>query len=346
MKKRIVVICPGRGSYTREELNYLAKYRSAYAEEIANLDRWRTETGQPTISELDQAPNFQVNFHTPGENASALIYACAMADFAAIDHEKFEVVAVTGNSMGWYLALRCAGALDEKNAFDVVNTMGSMMRTGIVGGQVIYPVVDENWCHDPVRAKSLLDALNSINQSGEGKVFESIRLGGYAVIGGDEAGIKKILKLLPQVEEKYPFRLVNHAAFHTPLLKETSLRGKELLPSEKFASPSIPLIDGRGQIWQPYSTDVEQLWDYTLGHQVTEVYDFTAAVSVALKEFAPDALVLLGPGSSLGGSIAQILIHNRWKDIGSKAEFSARQQHEPFLLAMGRVDQRSLVVGH
>jgi [acyl-carrier-protein] S-malonyltransferase len=41
----------------------------------------------------------------PGDNASLLIYACALADFAAIDRDRFEVVAVTGNSMGWYLAL-------------------------------------------------------------------------------------------------------------------------------------------------------------------------------------------------------------------------------------------------
>ncbi len=345
MKKRIAVICPGRGSYTREELNYLAKYRASFGTEITHLDRWRAELNQPTISELDQAESFQVSLHTPGENASALIYACAMADFAAIDREKFEVVAVTGNSMGWYLALSCAGALSEKNAFDVVNTMGSMMRGGIVGGQIIYPVVNENWQPDSARAAALQNAMQAINQSGEAKVFESIRLGGYAVIGGDEAGIKKILKALPQVEEKYPFRLVNHAAFHTPLLVETSLRGKELLPSEKFSTPEIPLIDGRGQIWQPYSTDLDALWDYTLGHQVTDVYDFTAAVTVMLKEFAPEALVLLGPGASLGGSIAQILIQNQWRGMASKVDFSATQARDPFLLAMGRADQRSLVVG-
>jgi acyl transferase domain-containing protein len=345
VKKRIVVICPGRGSYTRDELNYLAKYRSHFGAQIGDWDRWRAELSQPTISDLDQAASFQVSLHTPGENASALIYACAMSDFAAIDRERYEVVAVTGNSMGWYLALRCAGALGEAEGFSVVNTMGSMMRSGIVGGQVIYPMVDEQWQTSPARRQSVEQAIAGIRASGEGEVHYSIFLGGFVVLGGDEVGIKKLLKALPPVDERYPFRLVNHAAFHTPLLQETSARGKSQLSPEWFRSPEVPLIDGRGAIWQPYATDTTALWEYTLGHQVVEPFDFTAAVSVALREFAPDALVLLGPGSSLGGSIGQILIQQRWKDIKSKLEFSQRQEKDPFLIAMGRPEQWKKVVG-
>ena len=50
-----------------------------------------------------------------------------------------------------------------------------------------------------------------------------------------------------------------------------------------------------GRTFSPWSTDLDALRDYTLGHQVTEPYDFTASVRVALREFAPDHLVLPGP---------------------------------------------------
>lgn len=343
-KERVVVICPGRGSYTREELNYFGKYRSHFGAFIEQIDGWRRQNHEPTVSELDSATQFQVSLHTPGENASILIHTCAMLDMMAIDPERFEVVAVTGNSLGWYLTLAAGGALDDHGAFTLVNTMGSMMRGGVVGGQLIYPVVDQNWIFDGEKAALIEKSLKEVNESGEGKVYSSIYLGGYRVIGGDETGLRKLMKLLPVVDERYPFKPINHAAFHTPVLEGVSRNAFEVLGASLFHAPKIPMIDGRGKIWQPYSTDVEELRHYTLGHQVTVAYDFTSAITVALKEFAPDRLVLLGPGSTLGGSIGQILIQNQWKGICNKSDFSARQEKDPFLLAMGRPDQWARVV--
>src|SRR3712207_8209358 len=43
--------------------------------------------------------------------ASPLIFAASYADFLAIDRSRFDVAAVTGNSMGWYTALAVAGAV-------------------------------------------------------------------------------------------------------------------------------------------------------------------------------------------------------------------------------------------
>ena len=71
---------------------------------------------------------------------------------------------------------------------------------------------------------------------------------------------------------------------------------------------------------------------------------FTASVRVAIKEFAPEKLILLGPGQSLGGAVGQSLIQNHWLDINSKSDFLKQQKKDPFVLAMGREDQRQLVV--
>lgn len=342
MKKRAVVICPGRGTYTKETLGYLRQYGAAISPLLDDLDRWRRAGGEPTVRELDLADSFLPDLHTRGENASVLIHACAAADFAAIDRDRFEIVAVTGNSMGWYLALACAGALDPAGAFTVVNTMGSMMRERIVGGQVIYPLVDEHWRPSAEKALQVSEAVERARRAEGSEVFLSIRLGGFAVFGANDHGIHALLRELPAVEN-YPLPLLNHAAFHTPLMRQTATRAFEVLSHDLFHRPSCPLIDGRGCIWTPYSTDVEDLYHYTLGHQVVEPYDFTAAVTVALKEFAPDALVLLGPGSALGGAIGQILVAEDWLSLKSKADFTRRQAEAPFVLAMGRADQRRLI---
>ena len=341
-KKRAVVICPGRGTYTKETLGYLKQFAGHARDFIADIDARRKALGEPTISELDGAESFKTNVHTKGEHASSLIYACSYADFASIDREKYEIVAVTGNSMGWYLTLAFGGSLDWESGFEVINTMGSMMKEEIIGGQVIYPVSDEAWRKSPERLEQVRAAVARVNAKEGCEVHDSIYLGGYIVLGANKPGITALLKELPQFEN-YPFQLINHAAFHTPLLQSTSERAFATLPVSLFQKPKVPLIDGRGHVWKPYSTDLHELHDYTFGHQVVAPDDFTRAITVALREFAPDALILLGPGSSLGGSVGQIMIENDWKGLKSKEQFSALQAANPALLAMGRPEQRPLV---
>ena len=111
-----------------------------------------------------------------------------------------------------------------------------------------------------------------------------------------------------------------------------------------FNKPKIPLIDGRGNIWSPWSTDENELYNYTLNHQVIKKYDFSSSVSVALKEFCPDHVVLLGPGNSLGGPVAQILINQQWNGLKSKQDFLGTQENNPFVVSMGIDEQKNLVL--
>ena len=344
MRKTAVVICPGRGTYTKTELGYLAKHRPAVTPFLERLDSRLAALGEPTVSALDGAASFSLKTHTPGEYASTLIYACSAADFAAINRDKIDIVAITGNSMGWYTTLALGGALDEAGSFSLIHGMGSMMRGGIIGGQLIYPVVDDEWRPSEERANIVAKALAQVQQTPGCEAYPSIHFGGYAIIGGNESALQRLMKLLPTADDgRYPFILVNHAAFHTPMLAEISERAFAKFGVDLFHAPKIPLIDGRGAIWQPYSTDPASLREYTLGHQVHATYDFSKAVSVALKEFAPDHLILLGPGATSGGAIGQILVENKWLGLGQKADFSARQAQDPFLLAMGRPEQAAVL---
>ncbi|WP_426416327.1 ACP S-malonyltransferase [Aestuariirhabdus sp. LZHN29] len=344
MKERVVVVCPGRGTYNKEELGYFKRLHGDKKALIEGIDRYRAGSGQVGIAELDAMARYSLKQHSPGENASALIYACAYADFLSIDPELYEVVAVTGNSMGWYIALACAGALDPDSAIRLINTMGSMMTEGVIGGQVLYPLVDDQWYPDPALQAQLDGAVEEINREPGCELYHSIALGGYCVLGGNESALKRLEQRLPRVQDRFPMRLYNHAAFHTPLLQGISERAKQQLPPSLVQAPKVPLIDGRGAIWQPYSTDHKRLHDYTLGHQVVAPYDFTRAIEVALKEFAPDRLIITGPGTTLGGSVAQVLTKLRWEGMGCKADFIARQKQDPFVLSMGYEDQRKQVL--
>jgi [acyl-carrier-protein] S-malonyltransferase len=343
-RERVVVIAPGRGCYNKEELGYLKRFHADKQGFIAEIDGYRAECGQTGIAELDAQDKYSFKLHTPGENASALIYACAMSDFMDIDRDKYEVVAVTGNSMGWYIALALAGALDSQAAIRVINTMGSMMADGLIGGQLIYPEMDESWRLDGNKTTQLDRVIAEVNAQEACELYTSIFLGGYRVLAGNEAGLKLAEGLLPRLEDKYPMRLYNHGAFHSPLLSGISNKGFDALPTSLFKAPKVPMIDGQGKIWTQYSTDPAELRDYTLGHQVLEPYDFTKAVQVAVKEFAPDRVLVLGPGNTLGGPVAQSLIAADWFGWRAKTDFTDAQRQAPRLLALGQEAQRSLAI--
>jgi [acyl-carrier-protein] S-malonyltransferase len=337
MKKKLVVVCPGRGSYGKDQLGSLSNRSQEVGELVHLFDQRRSAAGAMSVTELDKAERFAAGVHTIGENASILIHSCALADFMEYDWDANECVAVIGNSMGWYTALAAAGAVAPAGSYELVNTMGSMMKGGIIGGQLIYPTVDlETWLPDQKLLRCLQSVIIEIRSVPGAELFESIRLGGYRVLAGNDLGVQLAMQKLPAIDGKYPFKLQNHGAFHTPLLQSVSAQGKSMLPPEIFRSPRLPLIDGRGEIWWPHATELAALRDYTLGYQVTETYDFSLSIEVALKEFAPDGLLLLGPGASLGGAIGQALVHARWRGMFDKRSFKERQETAPFLITCAK----------
>jgi [acyl-carrier-protein] S-malonyltransferase len=341
-RQAALVVCPGRGTYGKNELGYLGRHHGDKAELIAGFDRIRAERGQPTLSELDGAERFSVATHTRGDIASPLIFAGSYADFLSIDRDRFEVAAVTGNSMGWYTALACGGAAGADDAFRIVDAMGENSQAGEAGGQVLVTLVDEDWREIDGRRAALLDLAEAIDGRPGSALFLSIDLGGMLVFAGNEAGLEALLAEGPSNPAREPMRLVNHGPFHTPLMKGSSERALQL-PPEWIGQPVRPMIDGRGQIWRPHATDPAALRHYTFATQILETYDFTRALQVAMKEYAPDGIILLGPGDTLGGAIAQALIAIQWRGLRSKQDFQALQASDPFLLAMGREDQRALV---
>ena len=343
-RKTALVVCPGRGTYNADELGFLTRHHGAKTAYLDVVDRMRASQSQEPITELDSRKKFSASVHTRGDNASALINACAYCDFLDIDRERYEIVAITGNSLGWYIALGCAGALTEAATVTLVNTMGTLMHEKLIGGQLIYPLVDKNWLLIPGRV-SRLEALRQELDRKPGRLLHvSIELGGMLVFGGDDKSLRELEKLLEPEQDRYPLRLRHHAAFHTSLQTEVMHTARGKLKALEFTQPLLPLVDGRGALWPPYSTDPRKLWDYTLGHQLVETYRFSAAIQVGVKEFAPDCIINLGPGNTLGSAIAQSLIAIQWQGIRSKRTFQQRQSNEPYILSMGIPEQRKEVV--
>ena len=226
MTLRLLLVAPGRGSYTRRELGAIARLHAATpggAERLALADTLRRKAGAPTISELDAAESYKAALHQAGEHASALIYTAAALDRLAIDaleqSGRARTVACLGNSMGWYTALHLGDVLDFEDAFTLVDEMGRRQEGRVLGGQILYPVVDEDWRHNADREAEVLSRLAEARQRGD-ELWLSIRLGGSLVIAGAEGALEAFSRELPPVElgrHRFPMRLLLHSGNSNPI---------------------------------------------------------------------------------------------------------------------------------
>lgn len=320
---RVAILCPGRGSYTERSLRSLPPDNPM----VIRAEELRREYGLPSLIELDHAAKFDSGAHLLPANASPLIFLVTMLDSTAATR-LHECVCVAGNSLGWYTALTVGGALSFDDGFRLVQEAGILQqeqyeREG--GGQIVYPLIDDEWRAHPDRVHAVRDAV----AQAEGEAFRSIELGGYAVLAGTEEGITHLLHSLPPVKlgsVSYPFRLLHHGPYHTPLLEPVAAQARERLARLVFQKPRATLIDGFGRRHTPWSASPELLRSYTLGAQIVDTYDFTTSVRVALREHAPEHLVLPGPGNTLGGVCGQILVAEGWRGIRSRSEFAAAQE--------------------
>ena len=344
--KRALIVCPGRGSYDRASLGQLQDRSEAAAAVIAACDAHRRANGRVPVTELDADEKYRTTRHVAGEHASLLTLCCSLADLADLSSE-YEVVGVTGNSMGFYTALAASGALSLADAISLVDTMGDYQAGNVIGGQLLFPVSDDSWRPDQALTDAVNVAIEAAREAGHA-AYWSIRLGGYAVLGADKAGVKFLLEALPLQKRgtrEFPLQLPLHSAFHTPLLAETSARALRELGSLDFRAPEVPLIDGQGTVWRPRWADPAALTQYTLGHQVTETFDFTVAAHTALRHTGAEVVIALGPGNAMGGPIARILVSEGWQGVRSRADLDVRQQSaDPLLLSFGVSMQRKVLV--
>ena len=247
---------------------------------------------------------------------------------------------VVASSTGWYTALAASGALEFDDAFRLVQTMALLAEEPIAeddpGGQLIYALTDSEWRPDPDRT-SALEAVLARQTDG---VHRSLELGAFSVLSGTDGGIAGVAEDLPVVEigtRRFPFRAAMQEAWHIPLRAErrgTRCRtpgGPHLVRAERDAGRRSR------RRFTPWSTDPTELANHTIREQPVSTYDFARSLRVALREYAPEVILLAGPGASLGEVCAQLIVAEGYRGIRTRAELEAAQSGPtPILLSMRR----------
>ena len=320
--KTAVLFCPGRGSYTKDELGYVGRTLrpGPVADALAASDEWRRSQNLPPLGEIDGAEKFRPGLHLAGENAAELIYFGTLAHVERL-RERYRILAVAGNSLGWYTALPASGALDPTSGWRLVAVMAALQKQ-VAGGQVLTTTVGEDWRHDAALSVPVQAVVQALRDRGpEWFCNYSIRLGGHEVLAGTEAAVTELLTHLPKVrvgEREFPFRLAGHGPFHTSLCEPTSAQAAQLLADLPMRAPDCHLIDGFGNVHSPWSADPRELLHYTTHAQVLETFDFSACVRTAMREFQPDVLLCAGPGSSLRAPVGHCVLREGWRGLRDK----------------------------
>lgn len=332
---RAVVAFAGRGSYGPSSLGSLP-FDHGW---VRRADALRAAYDLPPLSELDAADRFTPSVHLRCANAAPLAFVCGLLDAERIAGAH-EVVAVLACSTGWVTALAASGALGFDDAFRLVQEMGLLAEQpigrGSAGGQLIDLLADGDWSLDPSRPDEIDAALDATG----GEAHRAVELGWASILGGTEDGLAAVSAALPttmRAGRPSPFRLAMHEAWHTPLRLPWAMKLRERLPALDWQRPHVTLIDGRGARWTPWSTDPSALADYTLADHVTTTYDFAAALRVALREYAPEVMLLPGPGRMLALPSAHLMVAEGYRGLRSRAEFEAHQADvAPLVLSMRR----------
>lgn len=328
------LLCPGRGSYGREQLGWIRScldqrpdsdegraLRDEVAAALSAADDLRRGDDRPTVTELDGAEAFRPGTHLNGRNAAELIYFGTMAQLPHL-LERYRVQVIGGNSLGWYTALAAAGALSVADGWRLVETMARLQQSIGSGGQILMTTLGEDWQPDPELVRAVDDAVRERrDRSDDDWVARSIRLGGHEVIAGTDAGIQRLLQTLPKVERggrTFPFQLAGHGPFHTQLCRPVAEQAREELKRLAFTQPRYHLVDGLGNQHSPWSADPEGLRRYTATTQVTDTYDFTASVRTIIREYQPDHLLCAGPGESLRAPVGHVVLRERWRQNSTR----------------------------
>jgi hypothetical protein len=249
-------------------------------------------------------------------------------------------VVVVASSIGWYTALAAAGALRFEDAFRLVQQMAlaaeEPLDDAATAAELVYPLIDDAWERDDTRSE-LIDAAVAETGGGAARALE---LGSFSVIAGTAGAVEQVGAALPSVTmggRSYPLRLASADAWHTPLRARGAAGAAAQLGDLGWERPKVAIVDGGGQRFTPLSADPARLAEQSLVGHAEAPFDFARAFRVALREYAPDVILLPGPGATLGTACAQLIVAEGYRGIRSRTELEAVQSGpSPLLLSMRR----------
>jgi acyl transferase domain-containing protein len=206
----VVVLFPGQGSQVRSMSD--------------TVERWCPELGEAMVRTLGEDPFSRVTGATAF--AQPAIFCAGVAGWRAITR-AFEPVAVVGHSLGEFAALVAAGALDARDALQLVIRRGRLMQDAETrqSGAMI-----------AISGPSF-ESLPAIMERC-GVVIANDNAPHQVVLSGPAAAIERTREEVTAAGLR-AVRLPVRGAFHSPLMADVSLMFRSAVTEIEFRQPQL-----------------------------------------------------------------------------------------------------------
>ena len=201
-----------------------------------------------------------------------------------------------GLSLGEYTALCYSKAINIDDTISILENRSNIMYEALYGKDTgMYAVM----------------FLNSSKVEEIVKQFDKIWIANYnspdqVVIAGDYKQLEECSKICTKSGAKKIIKLDVIGAFHTELLKEASIKLKDVLNKYSFNNPNIPVY--YNYVGNKSNDDIKEL----LVNQLYNSVKFEQIILNMIND-GVDEFYCLGVGKSIDNFIRSIAIHNKLK---------------------------------
>lgn len=206
------------------------------------------------------------------------------------------IVAYAGHSLGEYVALVAAGALDLQSAARLVGLRGAAMAraSGAVPASMVVLINTSETMTD--------DFISACRTSGHRLWVANVNTPSQVVLSGAAEAIEFVLEHAMEFGMK-AIRLRVGGAFHSPLMEAAAAELASPIAATPFAQLHRPVVSNVDGV----SYRSGAVWPGLMVQQVTHTVRWVECVRTLVHELGCTRIVEFGPGKTLTGLASRIV---------------------------------------